>query len=263
MDSTALLGLSKLSPELGTLHGRLSNAIFSTPPYSLGYPGGSAQSAYYPGDNKISEDEVKRVSLLLEENGILPENTRIRKDSRDGSPLYEVLIASVAKADEEREFSLPGDGGKIRTVTGDHSEALSKICDSLTEAVKYASNDTQKRVLAQYIESFTTGSLDAYRESQKTWVSDKAPKVENILGFVEPYRDPHGTRSEFEGLVAIADAGETAILKRLVDSSDAFIRRLPWCDGCSLEDNNGKGPFEKALFDPPDFASIHSMPDEL
>lgn len=39
------------------------------------------------------------------------------------------------------------------------------------------------------------------------------------MGFVEPYRDPHGTRAEFEGLVAISDAEETKALQRLVDNS--------------------------------------------
>ena len=83
------------------------------------------------------------------------------------------------------------------------------------------------------------------------------PRVENIFGYVEPYRDPYGIRAEFEGLVAISDPEETRALTKLVEHSATFIRRLPWADGDSLE-NDGKGPFEKALFEPPDFTSIHS-----
>lgn len=75
------------------------------------------------------------------------------------------------------------------------------------------------------------------------------------MGFVEPYRDPHGVRAEFESLVAIADDGETAMLAKLVELSPRFIRRLPW----ATEDNDGKGPFEKSLFEPPDFSSIHCV----
>jgi dipeptidyl-peptidase-3 len=86
------------------------------------------------------------------------------------------------------------------------------------------------------------------------WVRDKAPRVENIFGFVEPYRDPHGIRSEFEGLVAIANDGETKLLARLVENSAKFIRQLPWV----ARENTGNGPFEKNLFEPPDFSSIHS-----
>ena len=77
---------------------------------------------------------------------------------------------------------------------------------------------------------------------------------------MEPYRDPYGSRAEFEGLVAISDAEETKALKKLVEYSTTFIRRLPWVDGISTE-NESKGPFEKALFEPPDFTSIHSKYD--
>ena len=45
-------------------------------------------------------------------------------------------------------------------------------------------------------------------------------------------------------------------LSRLVDICDIFMRRLPWTAGCI--ENNGKGPFETAFFESPDFASIHS-----
>ncbi|KFG79908.1 hypothetical protein MANI_120270 [Metarhizium anisopliae] len=84
---------------------------------------------------------------------------------------------------------------------------------------------------------------------------DKAPRVENIFGFVGPYRDPQGIRGEFEALVAIADDSETRLLAELVDNSAKFIRRLPW----ATQENDGKGPFEKSLFEPPDFSSIHAL----
>lgn len=96
-----------------------------------------------------------------------------------------------------------------------------------------------------------------YKESQRTWVKDVAPVVENIFGFVEPYRDPFGTRAEFEGLVAIVDREGTKVLTRLVEESSKFIKLLPWAKGCS--ENDGKGPFEKSLFEPPDFSSIYAL----
>ena len=140
----------------------------------------------------------------------------------------------------------------MKLVGGDHSTELERVCDELKEASKYAANDLQRQVLDAYVESFQSGSLDTYRDSQRLWVRDKAPRVETIFGFVEPYRDPHGIRAEFEGLVAIADDEETRLFK-LVDSSSTFIRRLPWAS----PENDGKGPFGKNLFEPPDFSSIH------
>lgn len=232
--------------------------MVSTPPYSLGYPGDQAQSAYYPGVCRITLDEIAMVSRALEENSVFPENTRIQKVASSGMPVFEVLQASVEKNAQVLEFLLPGSKGIVRLVRGDHSEELDRICFALSEASKHAANDTQRLLISQYIESFKTGNLDVYRDSQRTWIKDKSPRVENIFGFVEPYRDPFGIRAEYEGLVAITDPVETKALARLVDHSAKFIRRLPWANGGYAE-NDGKGPFEKTLFEPQDFTSIHGM----
>jgi dipeptidyl-peptidase-3 len=252
--SAALAQLSKKSPKLEELYERISDAMITVPPYGLGFPSNTAQSAYYPGDSTITQSEIEAISRLLEEHSIFPENTRIRKVRRSETSTYEVLQASVVQDTEPAVFELPALGATIKVKGGDHSEDLAKICASLFEAKKYAANETQELFLSQYIESFRTGDLEVYRNSQRTWITDKSPRVENIFGFVEPYRDPHGTRAEFEGLVAITDLEETKILTKLVDNSASFIKRLPWAGG---EENNGKGPFEKALFEPPDFTSIH------
>ena len=63
--------------------------------------------------------------------------------------------------------------------------------------------------------------------------------------------------AEFESLVAISDRKETELLTKLVEESSKFIRNLPWATGTS--ENNGKGPFEKSLFEPPDFTSIYAL----
>ncbi len=170
---------------------------------------------------------------------------------------YEVLQASVNQ-DAIPQVISADSKAPVTIVRGDHSEHLKKIVSSLSEASKYAANETQKQFIAQYIESFQTGNLETYRDSQRTWIQDRNPRVENIFGFVEPYRDPYGIRAEFEGLVAISDAEETKTLLKLVECSDKFIKRLPWAV-MDESDNGGKGPFEKSLFETPDFTSIHSM----
>lgn len=238
------------SPTLEKLYVEISGHIDTTPPFSLGYLSETTQTTYYLGS--ITEDEVALVERVLEQNSIFPENTRIRKP-QNGTD-FEVLLASAESPGTPTVLPLPSGTGSVRLIQGDHAAELKQICAELTEAVKYVANERQKQFLKAYIESFQTGSLDAYRQSQRIWVRDKGPRVENIFGFVEPYRDPHGTRAEFEGLVAIADDEETKLLARLVKSSATFIRRLPW----ATPENDGKGPFEKHLFEPPDFSSIHS-----
>jgi hypothetical protein len=135
---------------------------------------------------------------------------------------------------------------------------LTSVCNSLNDARKHAANTRQDSFLLSCQESFRTGSIEDYRESQRLWVKDLQPSVEAILGFVEPYRDPMGIRAEFEGMVAITNKEETKTLTKLVGNSDKFIRRLPWALGYT--ENNGKGPFEKELFEKPDFTSLHSKP---
>lgn len=198
------------------------------------------------------------VSRLLEEKLIFPENTRIRKVTSTPTPTFEVLQASIEQDERIQEVFLPGSAGLVKIVRSDHSKELKCICAALSQASEHSANDTQKLFISQYIESFRTGSLDVYRNSQRTWITDKNPRVENIFGFVEPYRDPHGIRAEFEGLVAITDTEETKALLRIVEHSTQFIRLLPWANTESTA-NEGKGPFEKALFERPDFTSLHGM----
>jgi dipeptidyl-peptidase-3 len=153
-------------------------------------------------------------------------------------------------------FSSPELQGRIKIRYGDHSEEPAKIRANLQKASNHASNKTQLETLLYYDTSLETGNLSAYREALKRWIQDKSPRVEHILGFVEPYRDPYGVRAEFESLVAIKDTEETQTLLRLVEQSSTFIKRLPWAGG---EENDGKGHFEKALFEPPDLTSIQTL----
>lgn len=206
----------------------------------------------------LTPEEVSHISKLMEDNSVFPENTRIQKlENSDGKIIYEILQASVEHDDNDkaRVFHLqPGE--TVRIVRGDHSTELDGICKSLEEASKYAANPNQAKFLKEYVASFRTGDLETYKESQRTWVKDLTPPVENIFGFVEPYRDPLGVRAEFEGLVAISHPAETEALTKLSTQSPKFIRRLPWAHEC--EENDGKGPFENTLFEAPDFTSIHS-----
>ncbi|OJI87134.1 hypothetical protein ASPTUDRAFT_54154 [Aspergillus tubingensis CBS 134.48] len=166
-------------------------------------------------------------------------------------------LASVA----EDKVALEGFGGsgasdkKVFLVKGDHKEELKRVCDCLQQAIPYASNAAQVEMLRQIIDSFQTGSLEAYRESLRIWVNDKAPPVETAIGFVEPYRDPLGVRAEFEGIVGIPDAAETKILNTLATKANQLVYKLPWVEGTG----DSKGPYEKELFEPPDFSSINSL----
>ncbi|KAF4546904.1 putative peptidase family M49 protein [Elsinoe fawcettii] len=233
------------------------DAMYAIPPYSLGFPGKHTASSYYPGSLEMSAAEITAVSQELQRLSIFPENTRIRKTQAKSKIVYEVLQASIEEG-IALEVALSGMDHIIKLVKGDHSAALQNVSGSWEQALPFAIDDTQKEYIELYMESFRTGSLDTYRDSLKKWMRNISPAVEDIFGFVEPYRDPCGIRAEFEGLVAVKDVQATALVTELVNRSEEFIRKLPWC-GSDDGDNNGKGPFEKSLFESPDFTCIHTL----
>ena len=94
----------------------------------------------------------------------------------------------------------------------DYKEELSKIALHIKQAGLQSANETQKRMMDEYAKSFGTGSLKAFKESQKLWVKDIGPTVESNIGFVESYRDPAGVRSEWEGMVAMVNQDRTRAL---------------------------------------------------
>ncbi|KAF9773459.1 hypothetical protein IL306_008715 [Fusarium sp. DS 682] len=256
LTAEALRNMASISPDAATALDKIIDPLLSIPPVSLGFPDATSQSNYYPGQEPITKDDIAAVARVMAKHSIEPENTRVRKVNIAGKPTFEILQASVATSVVSDALDGGGLEATICVKRGDHATEMSNICAALTEAAKYASNPTQASLLSEYIESFTTGSLEAYRKSQKTWVTDISPRVENILGFVEPYRDPYGVRAEWEGAVCISDPDETSKLKELVDSSTKFIRMLPWA---VPGDNDGKGPFEANRFQAPDFTIVHEV----
>ena len=246
--------MASISPKTATALEKVIHPMLAVPPFSLGFPDERNQSNYYPGEGRVSKEDIAAVAKVMEKHSIEPENTRIRKIMEGTKITFEILQASAETTTIMKQL----DGGAleatIRVKGGDHAAEMSKVCSALVEAVEYAASDKQATLLLDYIESFRTGSMDAYRPSQKTWVSDISPRVENILGFVEPYRDPYGVRAEWEGVVCISDPGETDQLRTLVDDSTRFIRMLPWAVS---GENDGKGPFEASLFQGPDFTMVH------
>lgn len=162
----------------------------------FGFPGQGHMSTYYPESPDITREEIEKVGELLGAKGILPENTRVRK-TQGGD--YEVLVASAlskpppegSDAGDMTTWELPSplEGKKVSLVFGDHQEEMAKIALHIKKASLYAANDTQKKMMDEYAKSFGTGSLKAFKESQKLWVKDKGPEVESNIGFIETYRD--------------------------------------------------------------------------
>ncbi|KAK8810767.1 hypothetical protein WA158_007342 [Blastocystis sp. Blastoise] len=187
----------------------------------------------------VTRKDAEFIQQFLNENKIQAWNTRLWK-LNDAE--YELRLASSERL-PVKEYHYQG--VTIKIVTGDYSPIMKSMCDYLSEAIKYASNDTQKKALELYIQSFTTGDIEKHIEGSKYWIQDKGPVVENYNGFIETYRDPVGVRGEYEGFVAIQNKEMTLTLQHLVEQAPVILPLLPW----------GK-EYERDKFSKPDFTSI-------
>ena len=115
----------------------------------------------------------------------------------------------------------------------------------LERALPYVANETQLEMLQLYIEHFKTGSIDTHKDSQRKWIKDKGPVVEQNIGWVEVYIDPENIRAYFEGLVSIVNKEQSLKFTRLVENSEQIIPDLPW-----------PKEMEKDSFLAPDFTSL-------
>ncbi|KAH8731243.1 peptidase family M49-domain-containing protein [Phaeosphaeriaceae sp. PMI808] len=253
LEPRQLKALAALSKSTLALYEKFQDAIYAGDDVAklhLGYPGAGHVSTYYPDSPAITQEEIAGVSDFLEGKGLLPENTRIRKTS-DG---FEVLIASASSDPalgdrdlKDSEWPLE-DGKKVKLVFGDYSKEMETIAHHLDEAKKYAANDNEREMMTEYSKSFRSGSLEAFKRSQKAWVLDKGPQVESDIGFIETYRDPHGIRGEWEGFVAMVNKERTQAFGKLVETAPQYIPLLPWDKS-----------FEKDKFLSPDFTSLEVL----
>ncbi|BFZ07144.1 hypothetical protein BsWGS_10183 [Bradybaena similaris] len=206
------------------------------------------------------ENDAKIAQQFLDSHKISPYNTRLFK-TRDesGQVLYEVRLASAATDVSEvpgypdgkvlGDYSFTPENGqqtyKFRVTRGDYSSLMALLAQELEEAQKYVSNDVEKQMLAEYVKSFSTGSLPAHKEGSRFWIKNKGPIVETYIGFIESYRDPYGVRGEFEGFVAVVNKAMSAKFAELVSKAEHLLAHLPW-----------PSEYEKDKFLQPDFTSL-------
>ncbi|RJE18205.1 Peptidase family M49 [Aspergillus sclerotialis] len=253
----ALKRIASVSRRATAILAEILGPMISIPPTKIGFSSENAQCSYYPGV-PMTLKEVDLISKLTERCGVSQKNTRIRKVIEGGKPLFEILIASTGSDTDPpmRVIEEQGVSVRLRIVRGDHSKELSQICKALFKAYKRSPCPKKKGTLSNYMRSFQTGSALTFVEAQKFWISDRSPSVESVIGFIEPTRDPYGTRSEWEGVVGIVNREETIMMKLFATKADEFIRTLPWA---VWGGNNGKGHFEEKIFKVPDITSLHAL----
>ncbi|XP_030638508.1 dipeptidyl peptidase 3 [Chanos chanos] len=207
-------------------------------------------TTYFSGNCCL--DDAELAQKFLDSKNLSAYNTRLFKKDAEGKHCYEVRLASAVK----KECAVDGEGetccGKYEfedsmfiVKRGDYAPLMERVCQNLEKAKTYAANENQKHMLEEYIRSFTFGSVDAHKEGSRFWIKDKGPIVESYIGFIESYRDPFGSRGEFEGFVAVVNKAMSARFAQLVSSAEILLPELPWPTA-----------FEKDRFLKPDFTSL-------
>jgi dipeptidyl-peptidase-3 len=198
---------------------------------------------FTPNCNDKDAVMINRFFKKMNMEGYINRVIKISKGGQDGRDLYEIRNAASEK-------SLFGDrqvfeGADFIVTCGDYSPLLHKVNENLSKAVQFAANDDERKMLTNYIESFTKGSLDAHKNGSRHWIKNKGPTVETYIGFIETYRDPVGMRGEFEGFVAMVNKEQSAKFQELVNQAENFLTLLPW-----------PKEYEKDIFIRPDFTSL-------
>lgn len=212
-EENVFAALAAISPEAQRHYLATGGAIFSTDKpglMHLGFADEGHMTTYYPDSPDITQGEIAAVASWMQKTGLLPENTRLRK-TKDGN--FELIIASARSSapneggdiGKETQYKLedgPLTGKTITLVYGDYAKEMSAIASYIIKAAENAENQTQQKMHLAYAQSFDTGSLLAFKDSQRFWIRDQGPMVECNIGFIETYRDPAGVRGEWEGFAA-------------------------------------------------------------
>ncbi|RMY68891.1 hypothetical protein D0863_06811, partial [Hortaea werneckii] len=209
-----------------------------------------AQSIYTQASSPITKHDVAEIAEIAAQSGINPENTRLVKDVVGEKSRFNIVQASVEKYAAAKLISHTHDR-QVCLVRADPSSELQRICECLQKASRSTEHAAKKSYIAKLCRAFQTGDMEEYKDSQRTWVHDHPTTVETVFGFVEPYRDPCGTKAEYEGIVGIKNPEETAILHRLCESADLFVKRLPWVE--SHRGDRSLGDFEESTVQRPGF----------
>ncbi|XP_029557347.1 dipeptidyl peptidase 3-like [Salmo trutta] len=207
-------------------------------------------TTYFSGNCCLEDAELAQ--RFLDSKNLSAYNTRLFKKKSEGKASYEVRLASAV----QKDCAVDGEGetrcGRynfedcVFTVSrGDYDHLMKKVSENLEKAKDHAANENQKRMLEGYSRSFTFGSVEAHKEGSRFWIKDKGPIVESYIGFIESYRDPFGSRGEFEGFVAVVNKAMSERFAKLVSSAEVLLPELPW-----------PKDFEKDRFLLPDFTSL-------
>lgn len=200
------------------------------------------------------------MQTVLQDNHVLPENTRIRKVLAPGNQAeFHVLLASSDSQSTWKPSITKGRSDLVLAIQNcDFAGPLERVVVELEHALRYSVGEKQNEMIHALIKCFRSGDHNAFKDAQSSWVQDRSPTVDTVIGFIETYQDPHGVRGAWEGIVAVVNKIQTRKFALLVEEASDFILTLPW-NGAGVGLENGRTSFlESPSFIKPDFTSLDS-----
>ncbi|CAM6106763.1 unnamed protein product [Calypogeia fissa] len=192
----------------------------------LGMPP-SGCSAYYSED--ITQEEAELVAEWMRDAHLEPWNTRIWRSESTGLygnlPEFDLRVASSLES--PKASHVYKNKCVIHVIHGDFKKDLYEVVGHLKEALPYADGDTQRAMLNCFIDYLQTGSVDFHKTSQVLWLRHENV-IDANLGFIETYRDPTGSRAEFEAYIGVVNKVASKQFAAVAEKASVLIPSLPW-----------------------------------
>ncbi|CAI2300569.1 unnamed protein product [Caenorhabditis sp. 36 PRJEB53466] len=193
--------------------------------------------------SNVTKADAEKIDRFFKAKNIESWNSRLFKQVVDGKTTFIVKLASSEGGNVGETVDFEGDS--VRVERGDYAPIMLRTWQWLHKAIPVAANENQKKMLEKYVEHFQKGDINLHKDGSRFWIRDVGPAVESYIGFIENYRDPAGTRSEFEGFVAAVNKETSKKFQALVQNAEELLKRLPW-----------GAAYEKDAFLKPDFTAL-------
>lgn len=127
--------------------------------------------------------------------------------------------------------TLVKESGEVRElvwkIDGKYGKEISDIVYWLEQALPYACNQQQQKVIRLLIDYYQTGDLKVFDEYCIEWLKDTESRIDFINGFIEVYGDPLGYKGSWEAVVQIVDRAACERTQKLADNALWFEQHAP------------------------------------
>lgn len=110
---------------------------------------------------------------------------------------------------------------------GKYSKAIEKIIFWLEQAMTFAENDQQRKVISLLIRYYKTGDLHDFDTYSIEWLREQEGRIDFINGFIEVYGDPMGLKGSWEGIVEYKDLEATQRTQTISNNAQWFEDHSP------------------------------------